>query len=434
MAAMPAPSLVKFHQVPAEPGISETAFAWAVQSGEADVEIEVLRNLFSQCDTVLCIARNDGSEHVPGACTVQDVQDGADAEVRRQTRALWASRSPRPDLACPPTPCDMAKLRTALSLAAQAEPGARAPAAPGAQPAQPCGTGASPSRPTEHPADLSIARAAQRVRLRAGAAALTQCIHSWHQGCVDTGSSQARRVLPAAAQERQAHSRVTHGGASNLQACVWAARRAGASRLLLQQAWAASRSEAAPAAGGGEAASKLVWAANEPCPALPGGSWPEVFLGGACGTTVWRAAQAIPALTAAGIRVCNPQVEEWTPECMAREAHAKEAARILLFVISPLTRGLVSMLEAAEYIGAGRPVVLVMLPMHDDTASPPAWTPAGTDPGLALVKSDVKDVMRTRAYLQECAQRHGVLVHNALAPALASIVRALRPGHAAATR
>lgn len=76
-----------------------------------------------------------------------------------------------------------------------------------------------------------------------------------------------------------------------------------------------------------------------------------VFLGGACGSTTWRAETAVPKLTAAGIPFFNPQLGEgeWDEAAVEREAVAKQAAGTLLFVFTSCTRAVSSCIEAAEF-------------------------------------------------------------------------------------
>jgi len=127
-----------------------------------------------------------------------------------------------------------------------------------------------------------------------------------------------------------------------------------------------------------------------------------VFLGGSCDPTTWRRDIAIPLLSAHGVTYYNPQVDEWSPELVETEANAKAEARVLLFVIDGQTRAIASMLEAAEYIGDGRTVVLVIQDMPDGTEVD----------GHAVTGRELKDLNRARAYLRDIAERHGVTVHG----------------------
>jgi hypothetical protein len=119
-----------------------------------------------------------------------------------------------------------------------------------------------------------------------------------------------------------------------------------------------------------------------------------VFLGGACGQTTWRRDVAIPLLEAAGVAYFNPQlgVGEWTTACEAAEMKAKAEASVQLFVISGDTRGVASIGEAAYFIGAGRPIALMVT--DSETA----------DAG------ERDDLNRGRIFLRSMAREHDVPV------------------------
>ncbi|CAK4077497.1 unnamed protein product [Aphanomyces euteiches] len=86
----------------------------------------------------------------------------------------------------------------------------------------------------------------------------------------------------------------------------------------------------------------------------------DVFLGGSCNPTTWRRDIAIPLLEAANITCYKPQVDEWYEELIELESRAKDTASFVLFVIDNLTRSIVSMNDAAEFMCCGRRVVLVV--------------------------------------------------------------------------
>lgn len=107
----------------------------------------------------------------------------------------------------------------------------------------------------------------------------------------------------------------------------------------------------------------------------------QVFLGGSCNPTTWRADTAIPELEKQGISFYNPvrvassmynetnvnalvlqQVTMWAPELVAQEHDAKQAASLLLFVIDSQTRSTVGMIEVAYLVASGRCVVVVAQP------------------------------------------------------------------------
>merc|ERR1711907_760639 len=68
---------------------------------------------------------------------------------------------------------------------------------------------------------------------------------------------------------------------------------------------------------------------------------PEVFLGGACGSSTWRRDIAIPALEENGTTFYNPQLEAgaWHSGLIAVEAEAKEKATVLLVVVENVPEG-----------------------------------------------------------------------------------------------
>ncbi|EQC41598.1 hypothetical protein, variant [Saprolegnia diclina VS20] len=117
----------------------------------------------------------------------------------------------------------------------------------------------------------------------------------------------------------------------------------------------------------------------------------HVFLGGSCNPTRWRRDVAIPMLDEAGVSYYNPQVDEWHEGLMDLEAQAKETATMVLFVIDNLTRAIVSINEAAEYMCCGRRVVLVVLDMED-----------GVHIGnKALTEYEIADLNAARACLRQ---------------------------------
>lgn len=93
------------------------------------------------------------------------------------------------------------------------------------------------------------------------------------------------------------------------------------------------------------------------------GDGPEVFLGGSCNPTTWRADVAIPTLNKLGISFYNPQVSDWTPDLIELEHRAKEKARVLFFVMDSETRATAGAIEAANIAGSNtKQLVLVLHP------------------------------------------------------------------------
>ncbi len=126
----------------------------------------------------------------------------------------------------------------------------------------------------------------------------------------------------------------------------------------------------------------------------------------------------MPFLRARGLTFYDPQVDSWSPELVATENEAKARARVLLFVVARETRGVASMVEAAELIARGRRVLLVIEP----------W---GESP---LVSGDeLKDLDRGRAYLADMAARYGVDVLDSVEAALEALPRAVSDALAAAS-
>lgn len=137
-----------------------------------------------------------------------------------------------------------------------------------------------------------------------------------------------------------------------------------------------------------EASSSSATAATTSKPELnlsDGTPAPEVFLGGSCNPTTWRADVAIPLLNELNISFYNPvsrsnssdwrerfqfdlvsklqQVSEWTPDLIELEHRAKEKARVLFFVIDSETRASAASIEAANISGmSSQHLVLVLHP------------------------------------------------------------------------
>ena len=88
----------------------------------------------------------------------------------------------------------------------------------------------------------------------------------------------------------------------------------------------------------------------------------DVFLGGSCGATTWRADVAVPYLRAHGITFFNPQQSNWVPEMIELEHQAKQTSSVVLMVLSEQTRNVVSMIECAHLAGARRRVMVVLRP------------------------------------------------------------------------
>lgn len=144
----------------------------------------------------------------------------------------------------------------------------------------------------------------------------------------------------------------------------------------------------------------------------------SVFLGGACNPTTWRADVAIPFLRQTGTDFYNPQVTDWDPSLVRREAEAKARAGVLLFHVTDDTRGTASMVEAAALVATQpRKVVLVM---GGD------MQPGRVVEGEAIGPQEAKALNRARAYLREVAREHGVFVYGSLEGGLREAVARCR--------
>lgn len=139
---------------------------------------------------------------------------------------------------------------------------------------------------------------------------------------------------------------------------------------------------------------------------------PDVFLGGTCGQTTWRAEMAIPMLEAEGVGYYNPQVKDWNPHLTVLENVMKASCRTLLFFVDSSTRSIMSMIEAAQYICCGRDVVLVINPI----------IPGTSIDGVKMSEREVKDLNRAREYLAHIAELHKTPVYKSVLDACVAII------------
>lgn len=70
------------------------------------------------------------------------------------------------------------------------------------------------------------------------------------------------------------------------------------------------------------------------------------FLGGTCNNSTWR--QELISQLSENVDFFNPVVDDWTPECQAREDHAREEAKYVLFVITSQMTGVFSIAEVVD--------------------------------------------------------------------------------------
>lgn len=145
---------------------------------------------------------------------------------------------------------------------------------------------------------------------------------------------------------------------------------------------------------------------NPTIPTMP----PQVFLGGAAGTTTWRRDIAIPALESARITFYNPQLplHAWTAAREAEEMQAKDAAQLLLFVINHETRAVATVAEVAFYMGLGRPLALAITDIPTDA----------TLYNQPLQQPEIDDLNRGRIFLRTMAKAHRIPVFETVEEAV----------------
>ena len=139
---------------------------------------------------------------------------------------------------------------------------------------------------------------------------------------------------------------------------------------------------------------------------------PQVFLGGTCGSSDWRVGVAIPHLMSLGVSYYNPQAVCWSPALVPWESLMKVICPILLFVISGETRGITSMIEAAEKVGQlGRDgdSQQLIIAIEDVVSGVHDYS-----------ESELKDLNRGRAYLRECCRLKSIPTYHNAAAALQS--------------
>ncbi|XP_062545068.1 uncharacterized protein LOC134211811 isoform X2 [Armigeres subalbatus] len=148
-------------------------------------------------------------------------------------------------------------------------------------------------------------------------------------------------------------------------------------------------------------------------------SGPEVFLGGSCNPTTWRADVAIPTLKQLGITFYNPQVSEWTPDLLELEHRAKEKAKVLFFVMDPQTRSAAGAIEVANIAGRNsKHLVLVLLP----------YVQQQKILNETLTLDEYKDLSRNQQLLKQLVRRRGLPVLDKISLALEHIKNILSGG------
>ncbi|XP_035896192.1 uncharacterized protein LOC118505045 isoform X2 [Anopheles stephensi] len=143
---------------------------------------------------------------------------------------------------------------------------------------------------------------------------------------------------------------------------------------------------------------------------------PEVFLGGSCNPTTWRADVAIPALDRLGISFYNPQVSHWTPDLIELEHRAKEKAKVLFFVLDSQTRSTAGAIEVAHIAGQNsKYLLLVLLP----------YASRQKILNETLSEDEYMDLMSNQLILRQLVLRRGLPVLDSIPTALEQIKEVL---------
>lgn len=144
----------------------------------------------------------------------------------------------------------------------------------------------------------------------------------------------------------------------------------------------------------------------------------QIFLGGSCGQTTWRADIAIPLLDRAGVTYCDPQLPlgAWTSAHQADDLRGKDQARVLLFVISRETASVAAIAEVAYLLAERRPLALAVQDVE-------TGTPIN---GKACDAAQALDLNRGRLFLRAMADVHGVPVFGEVADAVRHAIALLR--------
>jgi hypothetical protein len=71
---------------------------------------------------------------------------------------------------------------------------------------------------------------------------------------------------------------------------------------------------------------------------------PKVFLGGTCNESTWRDT----LISKLKIDYFNPVVDDWTPECQAREIEERQNCDFVLYVITSKMTGVYSVAEVVD--------------------------------------------------------------------------------------
>uniref|UniRef100_A0A2M4AEJ2 Raw n=2 Tax=Anopheles triannulatus TaxID=58253 RepID=A0A2M4AEJ2_9DIPT len=148
----------------------------------------------------------------------------------------------------------------------------------------------------------------------------------------------------------------------------------------------------------------------------PSAAGPEVFLGGSCNPTTWRADVAIPTLDQLGISFYNPQVSHWTPDLIELEHRAKEKAKVLFFVLDSQTRSTAGAIEVAHIAGQNsKYLLLVLLP----------YSSRQKILNETLSEDEYTDLMSNQFILRQLVLRRGLPVLDSIPLALQRVKEVL---------
>ncbi|XP_035782858.1 uncharacterized protein LOC118461533 isoform X1 [Anopheles albimanus] len=148
----------------------------------------------------------------------------------------------------------------------------------------------------------------------------------------------------------------------------------------------------------------------------PSAAGPEVFLGGSCNPTTWRADVAIPTLDQLGISFYNPQVSHWTPDLIELEHRAKEKAKVLFFVLDSQTRSTAGAIEVAHIAGQNSKYLLVVLLPYSSRQKILNET---------LSEDEYMDLMSNQLILRQLVLRRGLPVLDSIPLALQRVKEVL---------
>ena len=156
----------------------------------------------------------------------------------------------------------------------------------------------------------------------------------------------------------------------------------------------------------------------------------DVFLGGSCGPTTWRADVAVPYLRSQGITFYNPQQNNWVPEMIELEHQAKQTSQIILMVLNEQTRNVVSMIESSYLAGARRRIMVVIRPYPTPAAAAAAEEEEVKEPHLfgseRATDSELRDLNAAMTTVHDLVERREFPVFHDLDVALSCLRKVLK--------